>query len=41
MSDWKEIRNIAIMYSIAAIIYIVIMAGITIGICLIVKWIFF
>jgi len=41
MSNWKEIRNVALMYGIAAMIYLAIMIGVVIGICLIVKWIFF
>jgi len=41
MSNWKEIKTVALMYGIAVILYLSIMTGVVIGICLIVKWIFF
>jgi len=41
MSSWKEIRTVALVYAIVGIIYLAIMAGVVIGICLIVKWILF
>ena len=41
MSNWKEIMALVIIYGIATVIYLTIMAGVVIGICLIVKWILF